>query len=391
MNDKNENLENFGGWDENVPEIDFFGESSEPIKTEATEVVADVEKDTVEDKAVENKTETKEPEIDFFGAGEETTKVEITDTDDENVEEVKAEDKVDDEPETKIDNSVSTVSFLKEKGLIEFELEEGTELTPELAEEILEDSFDEKIEDRVEELFGKLPQIVKDLNKYAINGGDINQFFNSIAKQKESGITADIDLTQESNQELVIKNQLKSEGYDDEYISSQLEFLKDSNKLDKIAQTHFDKWKTENEKEQTRLLEQQKERVRLEKENRRKLKSKVTSFINETEDLSGIQLSKDDKKILPSYMTDRNVKLQNGSTITPMQRDLYAALQDDSKAVLIAKLLKSDFNFKDIAVNAETKVTKKVKENIRRNKTNTPSKSATGSSQKQNKRLADYF
>lgn len=378
----NENLENFSGWDKNVPEIDFFGESPDPVETEQDSNDLQENKNDGKEKDQEenNKAETKEkdPEIDFFGEDQEESEKTIS-------------SKEEDDISVESDNSISTVNFLKERGLIDFELDENTALTSELAEEILEDSFDEKVEDRVKELFDELPQVVKDLNKFVIKGGNADDFFKSFAKQNTSNISLDIDLTKESNQELIIKNQLKSEGYDDDYISSHLEFLKDSDNLKKIAETHFNKWKAKNEKEQARLLKEQDDKAKLEKENRRKFKNKVTNFISETEELNGVYLSKSDKRTLPNYMTDRTVKLQNGGAITSMQRDLYAALQDDSKAVLIAKLLKNDFNFKDIEINAQTKVTKKIKENIRRNKADSPSKSATNNSQKQVKNLVDYF
>lgn len=384
MSDKNENLEGFEGWDNNIPEVDFFGESTEPASTDVTDVISEVENDTVEDKT-DLKTDTKKeqeetPEVDFFES-EESQETENTET--------SAED--DKENKDTANDSVLAVKVLKEKGLIDFELEEGTELTPEIAEEILEDSFEEKVEQKIKDLFDELPQVVKDLNTYVLKGGDVKQFFNTIAKQNEVGITPDIDLSEEANQELVIRNHLKSEGYDEDYIESQIEFLKDSNKLERIAEVHFNKWKKNYEKERAKLVEEQKERERREKENRREFKKEITNFINETENLNGLKLSKEDKKVLPQYMTDRSIKLENGNVITPMQKDLYEALRDKNKVVLLAKLLKNGFNFKDIELNAETKVTKKIKENIRRSKIGTPSKAIKGSSQKQQRSLADYF
>ena len=60
-------------------------------------------------------------------------------------------------------NSVSVVSKLKEKGFIDFELEEGEELTEELAEEILEEGFEVKINEKIDELFKDLPDNVREL------------------------------------------------------------------------------------------------------------------------------------------------------------------------------------------------------------------------------------
>lgn len=377
--EQKETLDSFGGWEENTPEIDFFGDTTvEEEEPKKEGIKAEKASSTEEEETKVEETEEIQ-DIDFFGTKdvEEGTK-EVSEESTEEIEDLGT-------------SSVTTLNFLKEKGLVDFELEEGVELTDSQAEELLEDSFDKKVEGRIEELFGELPQIVKDFNKFAINGGDVSQFLNSVSKKNTSGITSDINLEEEANQELIVTNHLRNEGYDDDYITGQLEYLKDSNQLGKISRTHFGKWKSKYDKEQENLVLEQKQKVKAEKETRRQLKNKVTTLLKDTQDLSGVKISKSDRKTLPSYMTDRNVKLDNGATITPMQRDLYAALQDDNKAVLIAKLLSNNFNFKDIEVKAETKVATKVKENIRRNKTNTPLKSATGSSQTQSKRLADYF
>ena len=88
-------------------------------------------------------------------------------------------------------------------------------------------------------------------------------------------------------------------------------------------------------------------------------------------------------------MSKRNVKLENGQEITEMQRDLYGAMQDENKAILIAKLLKSDFDFSSLKNSAATEVTKKAKEELRRNKKSQPPKA--GSSMGKRKSLADFL
>ena len=358
MND--DNL--FEGWDENPADLDFFGE------TEKEEPKKDSEKKDSEKKESKEKSEEKIIENNLFK--------------EEKEEEVEKKEPIIEEK----DYSVSTLEYLKEKGLVDFELEKDAELNSELAEEILEDSLDKRIEERVNELFEDLPNEVKELNKFVIDGGNINDFLNAYSKNKD----VNTDLTKEENQELMVKNHLKKEGYDDDYIKSQIEFLKDSNNLEKIANTYLNKYKKEKEKEKETILKEQKNKSILEKENRRKLKNKVVDYIKDKENINGLTLSKSDKRVLPSYMTDKKIKLKNGETISEMQKDLYMALQDEKKSIIISKLLKNDFNFKEIEINAETKVTKQIKDDIRRNKETTPSKSTNTSYQK-TKRLSDYF
>jgi hypothetical protein len=112
------------------------------------------------------------------------------------------------------------------------------------------------------------------------------------------------------------------------------------------------------------------------KEDKRAQRQSVTTFINESNDLKGVKITNADKKLLPSYMTEK-IELENGQSMTKMHNDLYTALNDPEKSVLLAKMLQSGFDFKSIKENAVTKETKTLKNKLRRNKTDTPS-STTG-------------
>ena len=69
---------------------------------------------------------------------------------------------------------------------------------------------------------------------------------------------------------------------------------------------------------------------------------------------------------------------------------MFEAIKDPNKVAILAKLVKNDFDFKDIKVKAATETTLKVKEDLQRQKEkNKTIGSAGGSSQ--TKRLADYF
>ena len=70
--------------------------------------------------------------------------------------------------------NISALNLLKERGLVEFELDEGQELTEEIAENLIEDSFEDRIEGRISEIISELPDVVKELVKFSTNGGDPN-------------------------------------------------------------------------------------------------------------------------------------------------------------------------------------------------------------------------
>ena len=94
-------------------------------------------------------------------------------------------------------------------------------------------------------------------------------------------------------------------------------------------------------------------------------------------------------------MNDRAVALQNGAEITEMQKELFYELPKNETAMIqLAILLRNrnedgTFNFESIINKTKTKLTKDIKDNVRRGNSGLP-----GSAQKKSrtdKSLAAYF
>lgn len=293
------------------------------------------------------------------------------------------------ETTSKVD-SKATLEYLKEKGILNYELEEGTELTNEIADEILEDSYESSIDAGVEEAIKGLPDPIKDLIKFVNKGGDYTQMLSSLAKQSVSGINKDTDMENESNQILVLTQDLKSQGYDEEFIQGQVEFFKDSGKLKAIADKLFTKVLKSQEDEIANRVAAQAAAKAEAKEKQRVYKSEIATQLGAVEDIKGIVLNKQDKETLPSYISDANVKLQDGRTVTKFQQELFSVFGDKEKTILLAKLIKSDFDFSSISNKEITKFSKQIKNEIQNNKVDI--KGSKGSSQKQSKKsLADLL
>lgn len=383
-------------WDDTIVPEDFFNDSPEDLERQAKaeNVIAKIESDDEPEEGTKPEKSMEQLADELF-TDEDEGSADI-ETVEDNAEDSKApvKDKTGKtEPvEAATSSTVSTLNFLKEKGYLDFELEEGQELTDELAEELMEDKLDESIDARLEELFTGLPQVVKDLVTFTKNGGDYNEFLAAVSKGAGS-ISANMDLSVEANQETVVRTILKEDGYDDEYIDTQLEFLKDSGKLATVSKKQYDVWSKNNEDEQNELLQEQQEAMRVAKENERKAKAKLTTTLANMEDVSGLKLSRADKKEMPSYFHDKNIKLQNGSSISSFHKDLYEALANETTALQLGKLLRTrakdgTFDFSKIEANGKTKLTQTVQDNIRRNNSSTPIKSTSSGSRKE---LADYF
>lgn len=379
-------MDNGFSWDnQEVPE-DFFNDSPEDLerKTEADSVVAELEKEDIE----EVKEKTNEELADELFSDE-------TINNEDNIDE-DVEDKENTTPKSKVEKPtmVTTANLLKEKGIIDFELEEGEELTDELADELIEDGFDTAVDNKLKDLFDGLPDVVRQMVKYSKDGGDPMRFISTMLQTQATGLTVNMDLSSEANQEAVVKAMLKEQDYDDEYIEIHIETLKDSNKLEAISKKQYKAWEDKQIKANEELVTKQEEKKIQDKENLRKEKTKLNSTLSSLSDVGGIKLSPKDKKELPSYMVDKSVPLKNGTAITALQKDVWEALGNETTALQLAKLLRSkkedgSFDFTKLELNIKTKVVKEIKDNVQRNKNdNTPQRSVNGSSKKE---LADYF
>lgn len=375
--EEKEGLEGFEGFD--AGSATFFAETS-PVTT-TDEIVDEIVNDDLleEQKGSEVKPvkETTE-DISFFEGNEEEEEEE------EDSLAPASKDSV-----VKVDNK-TTLEFLKTKGLVDFELEEGTELTNELAEEILEDTWEDSIMEAADEKIKSLPQGLKQMIKIALAGGDFSAMFTQLANQAKVGITADTDMEVEANQISVMQQNLASQGYDQDYIDTHIEVLKDSGKLKAIAE----KVKTKIVADQEVANQQEVERASKQKKNsvesQRKYKLETTEYINTVENIKGIVLNKKDKEELPSYMSDIVVTMPDGRKVTKYQKELFEIFADKESSVLLAKLIKDKFDFSSLEKKAITAQARTIRNKIQHAKDVTVTGSK-GSSRKPSKSLADML
>lgn len=374
-------------WDDPAEIDNFFNDSPEDLenKLETTTVIEEINKDDVVEKTAEELAD------DIFA--DESDILEDVEEEEQGGEPIdtKAKSKSKDKEES---TTSSALNLLKDKGILDFELDEGEELTEELAEEILEDKFDEAIEGRIGELFAGLPDVVKQMIKFAKDGGDPTAFVQTLAQATSTGLTTNMDMSQEANQEAVMKTMLKKDGYDDEDISTQIEFLKDSGKLKAMAEKRFDVWNKNQEKETAALTAAQENKRKQDREELRERKATLIAELQTTAEVDGIKLNSKDKREIPSYIFDKNIELENGSKISSYHKDVWEAMSNKKASLQLAKLLRErkkdgSFDFSKIEKIAETAVTRKVKDNVQRNKNITPQVSVGKISSQ--KSLADYF
>jgi len=366
LDEKNTNgADGFAGWETGGSDEDFFRDLSPDAGTvpegDGEEAAAEASAAKRASKA-KPKTGTKpEPESDEEGDDEEDSLFEEGDGGGEDGEEDGGGG----------GTGMSALRYLADKGIIKLdgEIPDGGD-----ADDLLEDGFAGAVEQRVEELFAGLPAAVKQLNKFVMDGGDLGEFLGRLSKGEA----------------------LAAEGSDDEEIEAQLEFLKDSGRMEAIARKKYQKWLSKRKAEQEDLVRQQAEAKRLEREQLRESRRRVQAMLEETDSIGRLGVSREDRKALPSYMNEKSVPLQNGTSITELQRDIFYELPKNEKAFLqLAMLMRNrnadgTFNFDGIAREVETEVVRDVRSKVRRAKEAVPNRSKA-ETRRQARSLADFF
>lgn len=370
-------LDNFS-WDDGGG-IDFFGEVT--TKSEKVEEIPieETKKDTSEKEKPEE-----EEEVNLFG-----------DFDEEENKEVSKEETRKEEVETSTSSSDSlkTLEFLKISGALEVseeDLEEFKSLDEEDQKQVVKDYFEEAVENRFTESIKELPESVKNIVKYAVNGGNITNLLNNMFKNRANGVSEDIDIEEESSQITVVKQKLIEEEYDEDYITSQIEYLKDSGKLKVTASKYFEKYKADKLANESKEVERLEEERKLNKQRQIDFRKDLAQYVSSNEDIKGFKLSKKDVAEIPEYISAQSIKLQNGTVTSPFYKDFLEAMKDKDKLVVMATLLRNNFDFTSLQKSIGTKVTKTLKENLQNQKATQSIKSNAGSSQTP-KRLIDLI
>ena len=388
-------------WDEVSSDEDFFANVEKEDKekddnTSAENVIKEINKDNDEEQNIIPKTdgESSEEENDDFFADTDNTGGDSGEEEPEQSRGGSEEGKPKKEKGEKL-NTISTLNFLKDKGLVSFELEEGEELTEELAEDLLEDSYENTIEERIAAKLESLPNDAKNMITFVLKGGTMNQYLDQVT-DNTIDIDEDIDLTSERNQEKVMRAVLELEGEDEEDIEERIEYFKDKGTLASNAERKLKKYlEDKTSAEQASIQEQNRAKENAKKQEREN-KRAFASYLSEQKEIQGLPVPRKAKNELPSYLYDKSVELENGGRITPMQKALFYDLPKNQAAyaqlAILLQNLNPDgtFNFDSIAKKAETTVVKEVKEKMRRTDTS-KGVSSTNRTVRQDKSLSSYF
>ena len=174
------------------------------------------------------------------------------------------------------------------------------------------------IEDTVAE--NSKPQYADDriaqLDAYVKNGGKFEDFYNGMSKNIQYD---NMDMEDESNQKMAVRDYLKLSGYSDEQIDKKIERYEDADMLEDEATDAIERLK---EHQEYQLQQQQEEQEALRAQQQQQAQQFVTNLsntINSLDNIRGVSIPKQDRKALFDYITK-----VDASGMTQYQKDFNA-------------------------------------------------------------------
>jgi len=318
--------------DTNIEDPQLDVEKIESLKNEKPDNENDTSETDGDDESKENKTDLENKESD-----------ETLEGDQENG---------DGEKQLSVNQLLSKVSG--------YEITDELESTPEGivkgAEILATKMFDDKMNN-----FLSSNEDIKNFVNYLNDGGDPVKYIHSVAPEIDY---TTLDTTDESNQKLLITNNLKDQGFDKDEISDYLKTFIDSNTIEKqaiIAQRVLSKQQDLNKQS----LVKEQEDARLESEAQAEAQWKEINTVLEKDTLSGLPLTKKEKDGFKNFLTGSNKK---GESIRTAK---YNSLTTEDKLAIDLIIYQGLGNFnKLISKSAETKVTDTFKNILNKSKGN---------------------
>lgn len=372
----------------------------------ATKVVADEggKPEKVEPLKKEGEEDEEEEDHVFFETEEEKAtklkaKEEGKDEDEEEVEvEVAKEDKkkVEQKPkEGEEDDKFFTTlaGELKDKGIFQnVELKEGEEVTEEKFFELQDAEIEARVEETFQAFFEELDEDGRNFLKFKKAGGRTADFLESY---NSGGFDIEeFDENDEAQRTRVLTHYLSTvEKLEPEDVKDRLEWLKEGGKDKVYAKKYFESINSQREELKKEVLKQQQELANQREATAKQFSETLKATLDKTEAIGAFPISATDQKELGSYITKPTVKVGKNKYIPAFQAEIAKIFKADTeeaqkKLLLLAKLVKTDFDVTDLEKTTKTKVVKEAKSKLKDARTGVKPASA-GSYAK--KSLGDYF
>lgn len=313
---------------------DIFSERGQDYVPEQNEELDDEELEELKKKSAENRPAT---------PGSKNKKNETVEEDEEE-EEVEEEEEETEEEEIVEEKKTKSTSKKNKQETEEVEEEEENEeessqvtaLFDAIAEELSWEFTEEEEEDKpktVEELVNYFKDVINEqskpeyaseevakLDEFVRNGGRLEDYF-TVSTDIDF---ENIDMDDENNQKLVLKELLAKKGYSDKQITKKIERFEDAGVLEDESKDAIEELQEIAEKEKERLLEDQKKQKEEIMQRQQKFFDDVVGEIKSLDNIRGIKIPAKDKKELLAYIfkADANGKTQYQKDYSKSVRNL---------------------------------------------------------------------
>lgn len=217
-------------------------------------------------------------------------------------EEIEEEEEVEDNNE----ENVVTNFFDAMAEKLNWEFEEGEE-KPKSVDELI-NYFQNVIEENSKPEYSS--EEVEALDNFVKQGGDLKKYLTIDAELDLD----DIDIEDEANQKLVVKQLLKEKGFSTKKIDKLVSRYEEAGLLEDEAQDALEDLKEIKEERKKQLLEDQKKAYREQLQRQQQFYDNVVSEIKGLKNIRGITVPEKDKKVLMDYIlkpdTDGKTKYQ---------------------------------------------------------------------------------
>ena len=313
---------------------DIFSEKGQNYVPEQEEELDDEELEELKKKSAENRPAT---------PGSKNKKNETVEEEEEE-EEVEEEEEEIEEEEIIEEKKTKSTSKKNKQETEEVEEEEENEeessqvtaLFDAIAEELSWEFTEEEEEDKpktVEELVNYFKDVINEqskpeyaseevakLDEFVRNGGRLEDYF-TVSTDIDF---ENIDMDDENNQKLVLKELLAKKGYSDKQITKKIERFEDAGVLEDESKDAIEELQEIAEKEKEKLLEDQKKQKEEIMQRQQKFFDDVVGEIKSLDNIRGIKIPPKDKKELLAYIfkADANGKTQYQKDYSKSVRNL---------------------------------------------------------------------
>jgi len=221
-----------------------------------------------------------------------------------------------------------------------------------------------------------------------VNGADPKQYFQSSVKLRDF---SNMDLTNEANQEKVVRRALADQGFEEEDIEDEVERLKNYGDLDTVSQRHHKVLI----KKQAAALEEETKATQSKQAQKLQLKQTYYTNVNKLlqdkvkeKEFDGLPLNPKIATELQDFLLVDKWKTDSGDTLTDFDKYILDLKRPENHATkvkvgLLLKLLEKDPTLSTIQKSGASKKSNELFKEVSRQVANTPKKT-TGKSWFQN-------